>query len=792
MAFDFTQIVPRFFKTLNLKETTILQSFAIDEVNGHIYAAQVTAGSTTTPQDFTISRLSLLDGSFIDYMKVSQGGHPTNIAVETSDLGIYIWYGDNDGPLRTLTSIKYIPNTTQSSTSIYAKKYTQFLPGDNLCPTIDNKNRKLAIRRDNGTTDTVYIYDLDSVKANGNTVLNTVTIPYELNYLQGFSLDGDVLYWYAGDTNEENYPLLITSYDVITGAQLYQERATVGFGLDNDFTEPEGVFLYTHPTTGDRTLFLGISTGDVGARVSKFYSFPENDDSYVISFGGFAISDYMKIVNVKRDILPPREINLLDVPGRNGAYFSNARYGVRQIDVDVIITARTPSEYMATMRFLAFAMDINEPTEMVFSDEPGKYYYGILADKSSVDQVLNIGKGTLTFLCPDPFAYSIFPKTLTPANNLFTFVNKGTTTTYPKFTVDFTQDATFASFISPDGVVLIGNPNEPDQIVLPKTQYKLNDGMASLSGWASSTLVDAGRTVAGTVAVSGDGIIANSYGSGAGWHGPAIRKDLPETVKDFTVKVRMDFESQDGTSKLDGDQLGRLEIYLYDASGFKIGKMIMRDSYNHYEFNIPEIFIQNTTFLEDEPRAPGPTVIPWYEKDEKGKWHWTTKEIWPSHVGSWNDFYGEFTLQRVGSTWYAEVSTMQGGAKDPQKKIKPIIKKTFTDNDGKFTNAELSYIVINYLQYGTNPAVKTMRVDDVKVLKWNTDTTIDVPAIFSAGDQLVVDFNDNSVRVNGNLDLSDVDVASRFFSIPDGMTQVKFNSDDPNATVTAEFIERYL
>jgi hypothetical protein len=85
-----------------------------------------------------------------------------------------------------------------------------------------------------------------------------------------------------------------------------------------------------------------------------------------------------------------------------------------------------------------------------------------------------------------------------------------------------------------------------------------------------------------------------------------------------------------------------------------------------------------------------------------------------------------------------------------------------------------------------------MRVNDVKVLKWNTDTTIDVPAIFSAGDQLVVDFNDNSVRVNGNLDLSDVDVASRFFSIPDGMTQVKFNSDDPNATVTAEFTERYL
>jgi predicted phage tail component-like protein len=552
------------------------------------------------------------------------------------------------------------------------------------------------------------------------------------------------------------------------------------------------------------------------------------------------LSEYFYIQNIQRSILPPREISLLTVPARHGAYFTGARYGVRKIDINLTVVADTPTSYMETLRFLAFCMDIEEPSELIISDEDDKHYFAILSgDTDMVNSLMTVGEGTLSFLCPDPFAYANESKVITPVNRLFTFHNEGTTTTFPKFTVNFQHEATFASIISPDGVILIGNPNEPDQIVLPKTQYMINDAMTSTSGWAAHTALDEGRINAGSVVVKDtDGIAAASYGTGTAgsklWHGPAIRKDLSELVKDFTVKARLDFSSQDGNSSLDGDQTGRLEIYLFNQSGGKIGKLVMRDSYKNYEFNIPEVFIGNSTFLESEPKAPAgkkvkqklyktytvlksdiatTALTTWTNIAKKHKMSakelatlnkmrttdtlkagkklkvfdkWGTKTVYPEHVGSFNDFYGEFTLSRIGTKWYAEVSRISNG-----KKKKPI-KKTFYDKEGIYTTADLSYVVIHFAQYENTPVVQKMRVTNMQVIKHNTDTVIDVPVLFEAGDELEVDLSDSSVWLNGDPFMQEVDVASTFFPVYEGTTEVRVNTDDPNATFTAEFTERFL
>ena len=568
-----------------------------------------------------------------------------------------------------------------------------------------------------------------------------------------------------------------------------------------------------------------------------------------VTYAGVELSNFFYIQSVQRSILPPREISLLNVPARHGSYFTGARYGVRKIDIELTVLADTPTDYMNTLRFLAFCLDIEEPSELVISDESDKFYFAILSGETDlVNELMTVGKGTLSFICPDPFAYSTTDKTITPVAKKFTFINQGTTTTFPKFTVNFQNEATFVSFISPDGIVLIGNPNEPDQIVLPKTQYKLNDNMQSTSGWANAgAVLDEGRVNSGAVVVKdGAGIGASSYGAGTvgakQWHGPAIRKDLSELVQDFTVKARLDFSSQDGNSSLDGDQKGRLEIYLFNQSGGKIGKLVMRDSYKNYEFNIPEVYIGNATFLQSEPKAPAgkkvkqklyktytvlksdvssggtgdankvslkiwETIAKKFKMSAKelatlNKKRTTdrlktsqklqvfdkmgTKTVYPEHVGSYNDFYGEFTLSRVGTKWYAEVSRISNGKK------KNTIKRTFYDKDGQFTTANLSYIVIHFAQYDTDPVVQKMQVTDVKVLKHNTDTTIDVPAIFEAGDELEVDLSDSSVWLNGDPFMQEVDVASTFFPIYEGTTEVKVNTDDPSATFEAEFTERYL
>jgi predicted phage tail component-like protein len=554
-----------------------------------------------------------------------------------------------------------------------------------------------------------------------------------------------------------------------------------------------------------------------------------------VTYSGFPLSDYFYIQNINRSVLPPRDVFLLEVPARHGAYFTGARYGVRKIELEVTVVADTPTAYMETLRFLAKCLDIEEPAEIEISDEPTKVQYAILAgDTELVNDLMTVGKGTLTFLCPDPFAYSTDTKTISPVDGLFTFQNDGTTTTFPKFNVNFQSEATFVSFTSPDGIILIGNPNEPDQVVLPKTEYKLNDNMQSTSGWVNAgAVLDAGRLNDGSVIVKdGMAIGASSYGTGTAgsntWHGPAIRKDLSELVKDFTVKARMDFYSLDGTTKLDGAQKGRLEIYLFNQSGGKIGKMVMRDSYKNFENNIPEIFIGNTTFLEKESKLPKgkkkkQKVYKTYTVKSGDTWasiakkhkmsakelatlnkmrttddlksgkklqvydKTVTKTVYPEHVGDYNDFYGEFTLSRVGTKWYAEVSRM-----DAKSKKSKTISKTFYDTEGKYTAADLSYIVIHFAQWENEPVVQKMNVTDFKVLKHNTTTTIDVPAIFGPGDELEVDLSDSSVYLNGENFMQEVDVASTFFPVYEGTTEVKVNTDDTTATFTAEFTERFL
>jgi len=128
--------------------------------------------------------------------------------------------------------------------------------------------------------------------------------------------------------------------------------------------------------------------------------------------------------------------------------------------------------------------------------------------------------------------------------------------------------------------------------------------------------------------------------------------------------------------------------------------MIMHDSYTNYEFNVPEIAIGGTTFLESEPKAPGgkkvkQKVYKTYTVKSTDTWasiakqfkmsvgelatlnkmrstdalkvgkkltvydKTVTKTVYPEHVGNYNDFYGEFVLSRVGNKWYAEIARIR-------------------------------------------------------------------------------------------------------------------------------------
>ena len=100
-----------------------------------------------------------------------------------------------------------------------------------------------------------------------------------------------------------------------------------------------------------------------------------------------------------------QETTRIAVPGRSGSYFQNRRKPERRITVRFTLRGTSPDDIRVKVDELNAILDVDEPVPIVFSDEPGKTYYGILDGEPDWNEIVYVGQGTLTFLCPDPYAY---------------------------------------------------------------------------------------------------------------------------------------------------------------------------------------------------------------------------------------------------------------------------------------------------------------------------------------------------------------------------------------------------
>lgn len=131
----------------------------------------------------------------------------------------------------------------------------------------------------------------------------------------------------------------------------------------------------------------------------------------MIIFNGQDLKKYFdKILDIRRDILPPRSIQFLEVPGRAGSYFANVREESRIIEVDVFMKDQSFEALRSRIRQAAEILDTDEPAPLVISDEPDKVWMGILMEDTALEEVIYTGRTTLRFFIPDPYAEAIEEK----------------------------------------------------------------------------------------------------------------------------------------------------------------------------------------------------------------------------------------------------------------------------------------------------------------------------------------------------------------------------------------------
>lgn len=461
-------------------------------------------------------------------------------------------------------------------------------------------------------------------------------------------------------------------------------------------------------------------------------------------------------------VLPPLSSVTQAVPGRPGAYFYRSDQGVRQITIDISLPAASMADLRSKARALAAWLQPSIPKSLVLPDEPGKTYYAVLDGSTDLTAVAALGSGTLTFTCPDPYAYGATVTPTIDVTEVNTVANQGTAEAFPVLTITAQADLEFIAYSNGDDYILLGTPAMADgsQTKVDTNPLVMDDTCSTITGWNVYNTVEYG-TEDGTMESDGNHFKASSYGSGSGWHGPSVAKSLSNTIQDFQVDVWV-FNTNTGAKK----DMGRVEVYLRDSNGASIGKMSLTDSWN------------NDANMWGQVRAGA-----------DGTGHNIISE-WGDVKGTWNDFYGILRIIRQGNKWTGHIAKYNSST----AKFYATRTTTWTDTGSSIMNP-LATVQVAVAQYGTN-TVTTLQIDRVQVRDLTTvsDSTTDIPYIAHAGDVIVVDHGAASVTLNGENAMNIVDPTSTFFSIPaNEAVDIDFSPvDSSQMTVSMSYVERWL
>jgi predicted phage tail component-like protein len=457
----------------------------------------------------------------------------------------------------------------------------------------------------------------------------------------------------------------------------------------------------------------------------------------------------MKIKNITRQFLPPREIQTLEIRDRAGSYFQHLKHGARMIVADVQVIQGNRPELRLVVEEVGDILNTPGPVPIIFDDEPDRTYFGMVIGETDLGEsnTVAMGEGSITFICFDPYKYG--PETTSPmdANNSLAYLNDTNTDIFPVYTITATKDATFVSVIgdADDEVIMIGDPGEVTKTVVPKEQKILDEGFNSLAGWSSAgTFVDNG-VVSGTIAITADGkdFYPSSHGAGSGWHGPALMKSLSEQLQDFKLGVYLENKGFGANEREYAQKVGRVVVSLLDINNNEIAMMAIRDSSGGSKYGVGEVRLG--------PYGSGRYVMN------------------TSHPG-WHYFDGYFEIKRVGKRFDLVVSKWY------QNKYIDRKVASFYDTKNEF-QGKVAKVMVHFGAYGTAPATSQL-LDTMRVWKINPVTTIQTPYVIENGDVIEIDTSVPVVRKNGHAWMEEISPISKWFPLHPGTNKIQIMPSD--------------
>ncbi|MGW2518155.1 phage baseplate protein [Streptomyces sp. NPDC001617] len=266
-----------------LKEPTVLQSFAFDEPNKHLYVLQVTATGHEAG-DLCLNKLDY-KGNRLGHMYLKGFGHGVSMGVQhdAKDGSTWIWTeaAAVNGFGQAVTRFHFADGATRTTADVKIRK--PIADSTNNQPSVCMASKRLAIRyRDKANKPRYRIWDLDAFTARDydNPIADIAQVgahPDATVPFQGYALHRDTVYQLAGTAyNTTTNPFAkkgnayASSIDITTGKLLQQQRTEAGYTLT--YREPEGVAVRGD---SDAKVYLGFASGELGSR--SFSIFVKDD-----------------------------------------------------------------------------------------------------------------------------------------------------------------------------------------------------------------------------------------------------------------------------------------------------------------------------------------------------------------------------------------------------------------------------------------------------------------------------------------------------------------------------------
>lgn len=449
--------------------------------------------------------------------------------------------------------------------------------------------------------------------------------------------------------------------------------------------------------------------------------------------------------------------NLLRIPGRPGAILQSSETEPLIIYQPIGFVVKDDADALAKKDELASWLVTDNPVPLEFDDEPGRTYYAVVQNTiADFEQFVNQRRGTIEFLILDGYGYGPELEAVFPSD-IVTLTNNGTAEAEPVFELTVKKPVTFAMIQNQnEEYMMIGKPI--DVIDTPYTKYErvFYSDCDSLSGWTTAAPGEIDGNITGTMETNGTRFQAASYGTGSGWHGPAIKTSLPEALTDFRMSTFVGF-----FNKAVARQVGRIELYLLDENGNKVCKIAMKDT------------------RTGQSLAWGEAIA-----GQLGAGKFLINE-YGDRPGNWNNFNGHMQIEREGNVWrayFAMVDTSTG-RHHTRRSV------TWVDTGNKYTR-NVAQIVVHHGQYGSHEPV-TGGVYSINVFRINPEQSNKVPYIAEAGDIITFDHTTKDILINGESRKDLKDFGARFFHLQKGENQFVVLPSD-SFSVKVRYRERFL